>query len=166
MTSKEELIWLAGIIEGEGCIHIEKLKGYRKTGSIQLKVTMTDRDIVERVANLFGSDVSSRKGAKAHYKQEYTTRVWGEKAVSLIADIFEYLGIRRKQKAIEALNVFSKTWPGDRLLPPSICKHGHAILETSDLYVSKDKTWCKKCKLRKTAQDSVNGGLPHGGNWL
>jgi hypothetical protein len=146
--SPEDLAWLAGIIEGEGCIHITK------TSSILLKVSMTDKDIVERVATLLDTHVTT-KVRGAHYKVVYSARIWSIPAVAVIADLYQFFGERRRKKALEALEVFARTLQrvprhcGDEA---SICIHGHPIRDSSDLYIYRGKSWCRGCRKDRAAK--------------
>ncbi len=53
---QHEVIWLAGLLEGEGCFNVRKDKNMQPRVSIE----MTDKDIIERAAKLFGSNISTR----------------------------------------------------------------------------------------------------------
>ena len=62
MIDETQWAWLAGIIEGEGCIHVDK-RGY---GSITVK--MSDRDIIQRIADMLEQKMHSAKRREAHHK--------------------------------------------------------------------------------------------------
>jgi hypothetical protein len=88
--------WLAGIIEGEGCFQ----KGYGGRGRearINISVHMTDRDIVERVARLFGVSVYTYPPMKSRvgWKTSYLARTSGRKALAIMDAIEPFLGERR-----------------------------------------------------------------------
>jgi hypothetical protein len=60
---------------------------------------MTDRDVVERVAQQFGTAVMAID--KGRYRTEFAATLKGERAVAFMADIRPLMGMRRQQ-AIDA----------------------------------------------------------------
>ncbi len=102
--NREDIIWAAGLFEGEGCIDQHKLPSGRTYPRIKLK--MTDQDVVERFASIFGMKIYSYpkdKSWKDHYKDAWYTMVTGTKAVAILYMLFPFLGERRKTKAEEVL---------------------------------------------------------------
>jgi hypothetical protein len=88
----EDLHWLAGLLDADGCFY-DKKNG-RPYPSI--KVSMTDRDLVERVARLWGSSMTSYK--RENRKVIYESRVHGEKALGWMLRLFPYMSRRRQAK--------------------------------------------------------------------
>lgn len=110
--SNEEIAWLAGIFEGEG-----------SWSGTQLALSMTDRDIVERVAALLGSKVngpyetrrrvgpdeyvSTRRDGKGSYKPAWrTTMRRAETLSALVPRLWPWLGSRRRAQILERLPGF------------------------------------------------------------
>lgn len=89
-----EIMWLAGLLEGEGCFGLNG--GTRKTRTPRLNVSMTDKDVVEHVARLFRSRVQHRVRG-AHYKDVYTTALYARNAVAWMLTLYPLLGMRRRQ---------------------------------------------------------------------
>jgi hypothetical protein len=79
------LAWLAGIIEGEGSL------GANGTLSVQ----MTDEDVVQRVAAMFGKGVRQDRARRAHWAATWTTLITGRPAVQILEQIEGALGERR-----------------------------------------------------------------------
>jgi len=52
-----DIIWLAGLLEGEGCFNVRP----EKNDQARVSVEMTDKDIIERVSRLFDSNISTRE---------------------------------------------------------------------------------------------------------
>jgi hypothetical protein len=144
MDTTQDIAWLAGIIEGEGCIYV-------RGGSPSLIVLMTDRDVVERVAGMLGSKVATVYRQHG-YKTAYKTRVGGEAAATWIADLYEFLGERRKAKAIEALNAFGNSTGKNKR---EFCGRGHVMIEQlGNCY--KDKSGhmvCLDCQKERYSAD-------------
>jgi len=59
---------------------------------------MTDRDVVERVAKLFGTKVLAID--KGRYRTEYAATLKGSRAVAFMADIKPLMGSRRQRATI------------------------------------------------------------------
>jgi hypothetical protein len=85
--------WLAGILEGEGSFQLERPA---------IALEMTDRDIVQRVANIFQVPVyelKRRPGSKQAYKAVLT----GNLAIQWMMTLYSLLGVRRKARIREVL---------------------------------------------------------------
>lgn len=95
MSMDVQLAWLAGIIEGEGCI-TTKHRGARE--ALLVRVKMTDEDVIQRVAHLFGSSYHSIPPAQAGWKTQYSTEVTGKRAVKLMEELSPLLGHRRTER--------------------------------------------------------------------
>lgn len=92
--------WLAGIIEGEGAIGA-KYQARGRTNQVRLVVQMADRDIIERVADIWGAkvrEVKRHSKFKDHYKTQYATEICGGRADSIIEIIGSLLGERRMEQ--------------------------------------------------------------------
>ena len=105
----EELAWLAGLFEGEGCIYL-LTKG--EAWSWYLKISMTDLDILERVYKIVecGSIRIDSAPKNLKWKQSYTWEVGKRKDVlRLLKLLAPLLGERRRKKANQALTQL-KIW--------------------------------------------------------
>ncbi len=96
-----ELGWVAGLIEGEGCFTIKKSK--RKNGfscQPQLKVSMTDEDVVRRLASLIPVGNVLRAGRKTKGGKD----VWmwtltnSQALIDLMIVIRLLMGERRRER--------------------------------------------------------------------
>jgi hypothetical protein len=92
MVTTVDLAWAAGLVEGEGWFGF-----YGGTTNPRMAVSMTDRDIIDRLAVLFGATVRPRKVA-ARYKPQWTTTISGPKAVGWMLTLYRFLGQRRRAK--------------------------------------------------------------------
>lgn len=107
MCDKSDLkiAWAAGVFEGEGCIHIDYVKG-RKYPSLGLSVTMTDEDVVQEFSLVVGvNKVYSVNPSTPSNKLQYRWKTNKRTEVERILLLFlPHLGHRRLEKAQEALN--------------------------------------------------------------
>lgn len=99
--SKEDLAYIAGLFDGEGCISID--------GELKLRVCImnTNSDIIYWVKEIFGGHTYLKPKNQAQNKDNYEWKVTGNKAVKVIRTLFPYLRIK-KEEAIIALR-FGKT---------------------------------------------------------
>jgi hypothetical protein len=97
MTDVKDIFWLAGLLEGEGAFMV-------RNGSTKIAVQTTDRDVVGRVAALFGTKVdgdSWKPKGKATYKPVWSCSVHGTRAVGWMMTLFPLMGERRRTKIRE-----------------------------------------------------------------
>lgn len=106
-----ELAWLVGLLEGEGTFSISTSRPKPNGGYYRyprVRVTMTDQDVVEHVAKLFG-------GTKVHFTHppsaqaaghapQWATELQGKKAVILMERVLPYMGNRRQARIRELLD--------------------------------------------------------------
>ena len=97
--SIEEIAWLAGLLEGEGCFGI--------TCTPTIWLGMCDEDIVKKVALMFEATCRERKVMPGH-SRAYATQVCGEKGKQIMLAILPYMGIRRSAKIREVLELAAK----------------------------------------------------------
>lgn len=97
--------WVAGILEGEGSFFIIKTKPHVKA---RIQCQMTDRDVLERLAEEIGSGnvcvVTHRPGRKQAYQWTVSSRA---DVIELARQVFPWLGMRRRDQVnsiVAALN--------------------------------------------------------------
>ena len=84
--------WLAGILEGEGTF----MSGPpSRPNAPVVRISMTDRDVVERSAALLERAVTPVRARKAHYKPPFITQLRGADAVDLMRAVRPVLGTER-----------------------------------------------------------------------
>ena len=101
MIDTKDIAWMAGIIEGEGCIH------YSSGSSPTISVVMSDKDVIDKVSFLFGIKTygpfsQKREGKK--YKPQWKAIVFGARAVGWMMTIYSLMGERRRAKIGEVLS--------------------------------------------------------------
>lgn len=93
-----DVAWAAGLFEGEGSIHFANGVG---TGVI---IQMTDKDVLERMQELFGGKIAVAYEAKNNWKTCYRwTLGIKEGCEEFVKNIYPYLMSRRKARADEWL---------------------------------------------------------------
>lgn len=116
MIRREDLYWLAGIIEGEGCF---SLNGK----SPVILVEMTDLDIIERVRALMAPNVNLYTITHPGSKNSHKFQLCGTRANGWMMMLYPILGTRRRAKIKDILTVWKNTRPNDGRA--DYCKNGH-----------------------------------------
>lgn len=103
---ERDIIWFAGIVDGEASIYIRKQK---KPGndvySLELEISMTDKPTIQKIHDIFefGSfRPAKRKKQKEHHRQAWKICYSSNMAEAVIRTILPYL-ITKKEEALLAL---------------------------------------------------------------
>lgn len=102
MLTDTDIAWLAGLLEGEGCF-----LGAPPSSPNQplITVVMTDLDVIQRVADMFGCSVvtihTDRQNPR--WKPTYKARMGGSKAVSMMHLLRPMMGARRQAQIDKAI---------------------------------------------------------------
>ena len=105
--NREEVIWAAGLFEGEGTITIARLPSGKQYPRI--KVKMTDEDVIAKFASIFDMtyrSVQKDKSWQEHWKDAWYTDCTGKKAYAVLMAIYPWLGTRRRTRVREAINAW------------------------------------------------------------
>ena len=100
--SGNQLAWLAGLLEGEGSF-LKPPPSLPRTPIVVCR--MTDRDVVERVATMFGTSVQAFE--KGRYRREFAAIAKGSRAAALMGDLRPMMGARRTRAIDAALEGYS-----------------------------------------------------------
>ena len=95
--------WVAGILDGEGCIAIDKAKisGHKDYGGLIVTVCMTSQDTVVRLQEIthVGS-IRPRKDKRTTRKRTYQWRAYSREAAALLHHCFPFLVTKRPQASL------------------------------------------------------------------
>src|SRR6267142_4585618 len=107
----EEINWVAGILEGEGCFSTNG------NGSIIITLTMTDKDVVYKAASILGGNGSvieinkdnlKDSGFKRVLKLYYRYSVYGPNAKEWMEVLYPLMGERRRKRILQLLEIYKK----------------------------------------------------------
>ena len=154
-----EITWMAGLIEGEGCFSIN-----RNTPAVI--VGMTDMDVVQKVANYFGSNLRGPQRRSSSKKDVWITSVHGSKAVSWMLTLYSLLGVRRRSRIREVLSIWRKASVGQK--HRTHCPKGHSYDEANTRYY-RGRRHCRKCavdhaniqRANKSLKERTSMLIPH-----
>ena len=121
-ASDTEVAWLAGLLEGEGSFLMARCRagdewdkqrdhGYRYP---KIVVGMTDEDVINRVAAMFGTSVY-KLPRQPQRKQAWRSQIMGAQAAIWMKLLYPWLGERRRAKIDEILAEYDMRAPGDQL---------------------------------------------------
>lgn len=135
--SEIDWAWFAGIFEGEGSIT------FTGKNSVELRISMTDEDVVERCYEIAGGRFyreqtrSDRNGHKPVFRWKLQV---ANEVIAVLDRIEPYLGNRRWMKTQEARVRLV------RVRRPGYCKQGH-LMGGDNLYVAPGSghTGCRQC---------------------
>ena len=109
MNNDQQLSWVAGLLEGEGCFIKYAIKSSKYiTSAVTLE--MTDEDIIKRYKSYINNlgIITTTKTLRRHrsinLKPSYCLRVNGFKANKLMKLVLPFMGKRRSNKIKEILN--------------------------------------------------------------
>ena len=137
--SLEQYAYLAGVIDCDGYITIQRTKKVKKLPSgnncvgfyhvVKVGITGTDRGIHDFASKIFGSSVSDHQPKNELHKKHYMWQLTSSRAVDFIKKIRPYLVIKRQQADL-AVRYFND--PRVKTTPP--VKITVEILELRDVY--------------------------------
>jgi len=101
--SKLTASYLAGLIDGEGCLDFRIRKDRPKYGvyySSRLRVTLTDKNLIEWLKDSFGGSLGTRIFENPNWNTAYTWSLSGIKLKPFLIKIQPYLKLKRTQSII------------------------------------------------------------------
>jgi len=97
---RDDLLWLSGLLEGEGSFDLHRGKYPR------IRLGMTDRDIVGRAASLMDATIRLSLHAPPE-KATWHTEISGARAAEIMRAILPFMGARRSQRIADVLGAYA-----------------------------------------------------------
>ena len=104
--TKPEIAYIAGLIDGEGCIMIIKSKKYPGSSLLQLHVTNTFYPVLEFLFNKLGGHINHKR-VQNNNKPCWVWLIRGLRAMKVLEIVQPYL-IIKKDKAIEVISFYKE----------------------------------------------------------
>lgn len=95
--TREDLLWLAGLLEGEGTFDLHRHRYPR------IRLGMTDRDVVGRAASLMDSKLRLALHP-APVQPTWHAEISGERAAAIMREVLPFMGARRSQRIAAVLS--------------------------------------------------------------
>lgn len=140
---KWQWAWLAGIFEGEGSI------SFTNARSAQVKILMTDRDVIETIENLVPSPRGIVSYEYPHKKTQWKWQLSGRDDVRFfLHGVYPFLHARRRQRVDDALGRIAESWGDAR--KRTHCPRGHP-LSGENLYTNRASGGrsCLECRRQR-----------------
>jgi hypothetical protein len=107
MIDIKEVMWLAGLLEGEGSF----IPGPPSKPNLPLLVmTMTDEDVVAKAADILGVNYQKLKPKRykgTNWKNPFLIQIRGKRAVSWMLTLYPLMGLRRQTQIKKAVNSYN-----------------------------------------------------------
>lgn len=105
--TNNDLQWLAGVLEGEGCFTTTVQRGKYKGKSYEyvypcIQLNMTDEDVVRRAAGLL--KVKYHRVSQSPNKDTFQFRLQGQRAILMMKGLKLLMGERRQMRIAEILS--------------------------------------------------------------
>ena len=97
----EELAYMAGLFDGEGCIHIARIHTKKRSLAYQLvcKVSMYNLPVLEMLKECFGGSIRRESKDELHNKYGllHSWAIWGSSSIAFLKQLMPYLRIKETQ---------------------------------------------------------------------
>jgi hypothetical protein len=109
IINKDDCIYIAGLLDGEGCIGLNlTVEGERKNYYPHVSITNTNKEVLDWVKITVGKGSVIRKPlGNIRHKQSYHWRIYGNQSIQFIKKIYPYLKIKKLQA--ETIMQYEKT---------------------------------------------------------
>lgn len=156
VPSRSELVaWAAGLFEGEGTWNAYQQSKGNNTMQVQMRLAMSDRDVVERFAAILGfGQIRERKApVEDHWKPIFEWYAYRRGHIRSAIEMFwPYLGDRRRERASEIWALGEAIHAGDK----THCPNGHPYSGDNlvlELIKRGGKSYyARRCKICRTEQ--------------
>ncbi len=154
--------WLAGLIDGEGCINILRVQRQNKHSTsvecgARLEVTNTNLDLIEEVARIGACGTLQIRHPKADRRQKQTLYAWRastKDAVDVLCRVYPYLIAKRDQAKVVLTLEALKHKPGNKM-----GKQRNIGLPLDELEL-RDRLWETLKQLHRTNDKTVSDWVP------
>ena len=118
MTQTQDIAWVAGLLEGEGCFSNRANQKNGTNNQIRIALEMTDEDVIRRAAkilhgNVMGPYVRKSTHGSGFDKPMYRADWAGSRAAGIMMTVYSFMGNRRQERIKEILNL----WKADKRKP-------------------------------------------------
>jgi len=162
MASQTDYAWVAGFIDGDGCISlgIHKVKGTEYAGAAVI-ITQKTPEPLEHIRKVFGlrhtvQEVTSHhKKYKAQGLRHFRLSITGKTAKDVLMKIMPYLVFKREVAKLaldmyESIEKTKHTGNGVRSLPKEVVEYRRALIDQAK--------WLNSGRWQRRAAETKSGG--------
>ena len=129
LNDRETLIWLAGLLEGEGSF----MKGPpSKPNAPIISISSTDKDVIQKVSDIWGRKYTTVRRHLEKWKASYLVRISGKRAIRWMEALSPFMSERRKFQIHTAIASHTLLLPGRRLLSDSDVRQIRLLAQTGE----------------------------------
>lgn len=131
--TKEELAYIAGLVDGEGSIGIYEYKSKYKNYGLNLVINMCDIEAIALVKEIYGGHLMTIP-PKGNNRLQYRLKLGRKETYVCLMEILPYLRVKKKQAEIalkfkETVRGYNKLGRG-RKLPISVLKERKIMINS------------------------------------
>ncbi|MCK5608870.1 hypothetical protein KAR91_43760 [Candidatus Pacearchaeota archaeon] len=117
---KKDYRYLAGIIDGEGCISINLYNKQASKYNLRVRVDNTSKELIFWIAENFGGKVRFQKSYHRNYRDIWRWEINYKNLEKLIKKILPYLIIKKEQAKLALKYRKTVNYRGKRCVPEKI----------------------------------------------
>src|ERR1700751_1524586 len=94
--------YLAGLFDGEGCIHVPVQHKHRSVPSYGIRVVfgMTHEGLIRQIAGYAGVAYCRNKKAIGNWRQAFQVQICGERAAGMLRSMLPLLIVKREEAVL------------------------------------------------------------------
>lgn len=100
MLTDNDLAYLAGIVDGEGCIRVARHSTYPHRFNCILTVTNTNPVLMDWLKQTFGGNISTHQPSNSNHKISYVWTISGSNSVKLVKIVKPFLKLKVEQASL------------------------------------------------------------------
>jgi hypothetical protein len=106
MPSETERAWVAGIIDGDGCVTLASQGSRRSHRKPYVVVDSTDFEILAELQRLYGGSLVAKRTAQDHHRQAWSWRTNGtDRILGLLQDVLPFMRCAAKVERARMLTM-------------------------------------------------------------
>ena len=113
--------YIAGIVDGEGCVHVTKVRNVNsKSGFVYrsgVVIGNTSFSLLRWIKNTIGAGTIKRNKKHPRHKQSWQYNLWSDEASRLLEQLIPYLLVKEKQAFNQIAFQAGMTWHGSHGAP-------------------------------------------------
>lgn len=98
---RDDILWVAGFLEGEGCFGMNSPTARCAT----ISAAQVDKEPLARLRTFLGGSIRSKNGRGKNHSDHYVWQISGKRARGVMMTLYSLLSTRRKEAVRKALAV-------------------------------------------------------------
>lgn len=137
MIAVNDLEWMAGFLEAEGCFH------YSKSKHLNVSAGQVQAEPLERLQVMLGGGLGKYVDSRGHANDIHRWSAVHSRAAGIMMTLYPLMSPKRQAEICRALDGWKSQRPAQKLR--THCLQGHP-LSGDNLYMHGDKRYCRTCR--------------------